>query len=387
MLSTELLFLIECCKVSLLNASCQPLDQLIKDGNPDWKRIQKMAGYHGIRPFVYEGLKRVKKEELDADFYAYLNSFVKVKAIHNLLFKQEQQRLDTLFAQNAIQARAFKGTAWSNYLYPVSFRESVDIDYLLAEKDIFRALDVLMQDGYQIDATAEAIQQYKPQELLKALHDFGQIEVTMFKQTGLNFRIHLDFHWDLLIQAQTIGFKVEELFRNNFSEPEKVLLMILIHNGKRESWTKLKFILDFVVFVKYHGHEIEWDTFIEKIDAFALKKSLSKGLSLVNIFLPVKETISLSAPIDQPEPLNIDFWEKAELYQDSFKTRLSFIKLTVKYHKNLNETYHFVVNYIKYLSYPNPREERLYTFPKERTFLNLSSKVLSYFYFLLSPKK
>jgi hypothetical protein len=346
-----------------------------------------MATYHGIRPFIYEGLKGVKHDSVNPDFYAHLNSFVKVKAIHNLLFKQEQQRLDKLFAQNAIRAMAFKGTVWSNYLYPVSFRESVDIDYLLAEKDIFRALDVLMQDGYKIDATADAIQQYQPQELLKALYDFGQIEVTLFKETRPNFKIHLDFHWDLLIQAQTIGFKVEELFRNNFSEPEKVLLMILIHNGKRESWTKLKFILDLVLFVKRHGHEIIWDAFIERIDAFALKKSLLKGLSLVNIFLPVKDTISLSASIDKPEQLNIDFWEKADLYQDSFKTRLSFIKLTVKYQKDLSETYHFVVNYIKYLSYPNPREERLYTFPKERTFLNLTSKVLSYFYFLLSPKK
>lgn len=385
--SAELCFLIECCKVSLLKASDQTLVQLLRQDNLDWKKIQKMVGYHSIRPIIYEALKNVNPSDINHDFYTYLNSFVKVKAIQNLLFKQELKRLETFFEHNAIQAIAFKGASWSNLLYNASFRESTDIDYLIAEKDIFRALDLLVKDGYGIIASEDALQKYQPLELLKALHDFGQIEVTLFKKNNLNFEIHLDFHWNLLILAQTKGFKVDELFQNNLTEPEKLLLMILIHNGKRESWTKLKFILDLVLFIRRYGNEIDWDSFADKVDKFALKKSLMMGLSLANLFLPVKGTIRFTEHIDKPEPQNISFWEKADLYEANFKARVNFIKLTVKYHKNFSETLHFFSNYIRYLSYPNPREERLYTFPKERTLLNLTSKVLSYFYFQLFPKK
>lgn len=387
MLSIELLFLIECCKVSLLNAPNQTLIQLIRQNNIDWKRIQKMASYNSIRPLIYEAFKGVNHAETDPGFLTYLGSFVKITAIQHLFQKQELKRLDAFFKQNTIKAIALKGAEWTALLYPVSFRESADIDYLIAEKDIFRALDLLIKDGYEIIATPEAIKKYQTPELLKALYDFGQIEVTLSKKINPHFSISLDFHWDLLIQAQTLGFKVDELFEDNFSEHEKLLLMIIIHNGKRESWTKIKFILDLVLFVKRYGNEIEWDSFIEKIDKFALKKNLLMGLSMVNIFLPVKDTIRLSYPIHKADSFTIDFWEKSDLYKDSFRTRMRFMRLTLKYHKDFSETFHYVVNYIRYLSYPNPREERLYTFPKERTFLNLTGKVLSYFYFLLYPRK
>ena len=161
---------------------------------------------------------------------------------------------------------------------------------------------------------------------------------------------------------------------------------MLMHHGKRESWTKLKFVCDLFLFVQKYGDEINWDVFIEKIDSFALKKSLLSGLSMVNLFLSVKDTISLSHMLEKEEPLIIKFWEKADFYNLSFKARMNFVRLLFKDHKDISESWYYFINYIRYLSYPNPREKRLFTFAKERTSLNLISKILSYFYFYISAK-
>lgn len=379
MLSPEFRFLIECVKISLLQNPEKDLIDLITHNNLDWERLKKMVIFHRIRPAVYEAIHRLPSSSINPDFSSHLIAFVRGKAIQNLLLTRELKKVESIFKENEILAMPFKGVSWSNYLYPASFREGSDIDFLIAKKDLFRALDLLLKDGFQVKA--EEGEQYSPEDLVKALYDFGQIEVTLFKESNLNLDILLDFHWDLLIQAQNMNFNVDELFLDNFSAPEKILLIIIIHNGKREAWTKLKYICDLVLFVHRHGTEINWDSFIERIDKFDLKKNLIMGLSLVNLFFPVNDTIQLSYPLDKPEPLIIKYWEKSDYYELKFKTRLDYFRLLLKSHKDLSETRYYLLNYIRYLSYPNPREKRLFTFSKERTSLNLLSKIISYSYY------
>ncbi|WP_337042434.1 nucleotidyltransferase family protein [Emticicia sp. 17c] len=385
MFSTEFQILIECCKIRLLQAPEKKLIQLLSNNQINWVRLQQMAAFHTIRPVVYDALKTLDSSIIDADSLAQLSNFVKIRSVHTIFLSQELRRIEDLFSKNNINAIAFKGVTWNNLFYKRSFREGADIDFLIEKKDVFRAFHLLIEDGYLVKT--DDAHEYQPPELIKALYEFGQIEVTLSKKNIYNATIALDFHWDLLIQAQNYHFSVDELFANHLNKYEKLLLIIIIHNGKREAWTKLKYICDLLLFVHLYGQEIDWDAFIAKTEKYNLKKCLLMGLSLVNIFLPVKDTIHFSTPLEAPPELNIKFWEKASYYEFNVPARISFVRLIFKYHESISESFYYCINYIRYLSYPNPREKRLFTFPKERTLLNLGSKVLSYFYFNSFIKK
>ncbi|MBA4848788.1 nucleotidyltransferase family protein [Emticicia sp. BO119] len=183
------------------------------------------------------------------------------------------------------------------------------------------------------------------------------------------------------------GFDSSELFTDKFGEQEKLLLMIVVHNGKKEVWTKLKYICDLLLFVHQYGQNFDWDSFFTKLNNQSIEKSLLKGLALVNFFEPLQNLTTINREISEATTLNISFWEKAVPYEISKKARFDFYRLKFIYHKNIKESYSCLTEFIKYLSYPNPHGNRLIVFPKSYKLLNLSSTVLSYLYFNTFKRK
>jgi len=162
---------------------------------------------------------------------------------------------------------------------------------------------------------------------------------------------------------------------------------MVLHNGKKEVWSKLKYVCDLLLFVHEYGGTFNWDSFIAKLDNQSIEKNLMKGLTLVNLFLPLSNIIIISKEIPKAKALNISFWENALRYELNLKARFDFVRLKFSNHKSLKESYYYLTQYLKYLSYPTPQATRLVQFPRSYKLLNLSSTVVSYIYFSAFKRK
>jgi hypothetical protein len=387
MLSAELRFLIECCKISLLQSKNTLLIEIVESRTINWQRLQKMIALHSIRPTVYHALKTIKSDNIDADFFSQLNQEVKVKSAHNIFLSAEINRIQTLFAQHQIAVIPYKGLTWSQLLYKKIFREGVDMDFLIDKNKAFDALQLLKDDGYQINHLAEGSKNYQPEELLKLLLKNERVEISLIKANSYHFIFNVDLHWDLLIKPHAYGFDTYRLFTNQLNEQEKLLLLIILHNGKKEVWSKLKYICDLLLFVQEYGRDFNWDSFIDKLNHPSMEKALLKGLTLLNLFLPTGNTIILSRKLPKADVLNIYFWEKALRYEKSLLARFYFVRLKFRYHHRIKETAYYLKHYLSYLSYPTPQANRLIQFPPSYKLLNLSSTIISYLYFSMLRKK
>lgn len=386
MLSTELRLIIECCRITLLRESDEALIDILETQSVDWLRVQKMFMFHQIRPMVYLALKDVESNKINADILNRLGNEVRMKSMYSLFFEKEIDRLLALFNQYNISVVPYKGNYWSKALYSTTFREGVDMDFLIEKPKVFEALDLLTADGYKIKNIAAYAQRQSNKELLELLMASERTELELAKEAPFNFVLQFDFHWEILTKPYTYGFDTAVLFTDKFTEQEKLLLLILMHNGKKESWTKMKYVCDLMLFVHKHGNDFKWKDFFIKLNHPPFQQSLLKGLALANLFLPVKTFTNIDLPIPKPDPLNIAFWEYATKYEYNTKARFMAFRLLFKHHSNLSESYYCFKQYLRYLSLPAPQERRLFVLPSSYSFLNLTSKVLSYFYYTVLQK-
>ncbi|RFS18303.1 nucleotidyltransferase family protein [Emticicia sp. C21] len=381
MLSVELQFLIECCKISLLQAPVTKLLDIIENHKVNWEKLYKMLAYHSIRPTVYSALKGITSEKINADFFSLLNQEVKIKSAHSLFMSAELTRIQKLFSEHQIPFIPYKGLTWSKILYKKSFREGADMDFLIDRNKVFEALHLLKKDGYELGHLSEYTKKYTPEDLLKALIETERVEMPLVKENAFKYIFKFDFHWELVMKPFSYGFATSELFTDKFDEQERMLLIIILHNGKKEAWTKLKYISDLLCFVDQYGQDFNWDLFLEKLNNYSIEKSLFKGLALINFFVPIADLTTFNRAIPEYDALNISFWEEAIPYEISKKARINFFRLKFSYHKNIKESYYCITNFMRYLSYPNPSGNRLIVFPASYKLLNLSSSLLSYLYF------
>ncbi len=75
-------------------------------------------------------------------------AFQRVSAL-NILLTHELQKLLALFADNDVRAVPYKGPALALQLYGnVALRQFSDLDILVHPRDVLRARDLLLAEGY-----------------------------------------------------------------------------------------------------------------------------------------------------------------------------------------------------------------------------------------------
>ncbi len=376
--SIELEILIESVKVCLLGNLSTNFDILLRNPNINWNRLEKLATFHAIRPILSDAFQQVNFENPLA---IQLKNRTLTQSIFNLATNQELERLLRLLNEKGVQVLPYKGVLFISELYQnKQLRETHDLDLLVHPKDAKKALEILLEDGYTFDITN--IRKLNQNQIIDSLiNTFDFIEVGLDKKTKLGFDIHIDFHWHIKEESHEFKVNFDDFFINNlensgqFSTSQKTLfIMLLVHHGGRECWTRLKHFCDLIQFLKTTSLTME--ELNEISTKIGMKRFFEVGMEVYQ-----NELINISSSDSNKKTLKqeiIQYWEIGKLWL-RLDLRIRFALIYIKLlDKKISFLKYLLKNY-RYLSKPNLIENpRLITFPNNYPFLNFISKVVTF---------
>lgn len=380
--SLELEILLESVRVSLLEQSIDRIKELLRNEKINWLRLDKLSIFHAIRPILFDAFERAGFVNA---FSEQLKTRSQTQSIFNLATTLELHRVLALLEKYGLRVIPYRGVLFIRELYKnLPLRETHDLDLLVHPADAQKALEILLEDGYCFSIK-------NPEKLNNALiitsllQTFNLLEVGLEKKTELGLDIYIDFHWHIKEEIHDFNINYEEFFdyqkdtlnRKETKKPfsqKTIFIMLLVHHGGRECWTRLKHFCDLIAFLKVNSlTKQELQHICKEIE---MERFFEIGIELYqNEFL---NTTSGNGDTKKVKNEIVNYWEIAELW-----LRLDLrIRFTFIYFRLLNSKTacinHIKKNY-RYFSTPNLIESsRLITFSNQYPFLNFTSKVITF---------
>ena len=371
-LRPEVDLLLLCARAHLDEQQRQRIHDLVSQ-NLDWDYLLQLADRHGLQPLLHWHLTAVCPNTVPKEPQQHLRvAFQRVSAL-NILLTHELQKLIALFAENNVTAVPYKGPALALQLFDnVALRQFSDLDLLVHPRDVLRARDLLLRDGY---------------EPLPPLSE-GQQAVLLRTQCNLPFsreqkRMIVELHWKVSAPSFARPFETEDFWSRlvdgklettNIKLPavEDLLLALCIH-GSKHLWERVAWIADIAGLIS-SKEKLNWDELIRRARSTGSERMLLLGLQLaerlLEVNLPDEAKSALKA--DAKVALLAD-----DVVRDLFTPDLTpsgisgYFLFQIRARRRLRDK----INYLRFTFTPN--EEDLVRF-------NLPSS-LSFLYYLVRP--
>jgi hypothetical protein len=371
-LRPEVDLLLLCARAHLDEQQRQRIRDLVPQ-NLDWNYLLQLADRHGLQPLLHWHLTTVCPNTVPKEPQQSLRvAFQRVSAL-NILLTHELQKLIALFAENNVTAVPYKGPALALQLFGnVALRQFSDLDLLVHPRDVLRARDLLLRDGY---------------EPLPPLTE-GQQALLLRTQCNLPFsreqkRMIVELHWKVSAPSFARPFETEDFWSRlvdgklettNIKLPaaEDLLLALCIH-GSKHLWERVAWIADIAGLIS-SKEELNWEELISRARSTGSERMLLLGLQLaerlLEVSLPAEVKSALKA--DAKVGLLAD-----DVVRDLFTPGLTpsgisgYFLFQIKARRRLRDK----INYLRFTFTPN--EEDLVRF-------NLPSS-LSFLYYLVRP--
>ena len=382
--------LLLCCARTCMDAAGSERIRALLRSEIDWAYLIRLAGPHGMLPLLYWSLNKTCPEAVPEPIMDQLRDHFYHNAGHNLFLTDELLNLIRLFERDGISAIPYKGPVLTATLYEnLGLREFGDLDLLVHKRDVLKAKDLLISQGYRslLCMSSEQEAAY----LRSGRHKDYQLE----RDDG---KLILELHWKLAESPYPFPFDHERLWERletvslagakvrNFS-PEDLLLILCLH-GSRHLWRRLSWICDIAELIRMH-QAINWGRVMKRAESAGSRRLLLLGLNLADSLLgaPLPDHVRrrvkadrvirrlgarvseslFRAPCGQPENLEIAFFHL--MVKERLRDKVRF-------------GYHFCLIYRRWLrSYllgiVTPCES-------DRALLPLPAQ-LSFLYFLLRP--
>jgi Uncharacterised nucleotidyltransferase len=345
-----------------------------------------LISFHSIQPLFAEAIAKSSIEN-KSPFSVFLEN-QQSQAFINLRVAQELHAIIAVFEAKCIEILPYKGVLFTNEIFDnQTLRSSGDVDLLFKKKDIRSVLEILIAEGFEFDLVYKKAG-FGNSEIIDSILNSNVIEVTL-KKNGIYFDVHWGLHYDFY------AYKVDydSFFENTrkaifygketkLPSVETMFWMIILHNGGKECWFRLKHIVDIKYFMKKYENSLDWGKIILK----------SKDVKLYNMMLSgifiLKDIFKAELPIELEEELrNFDkrkcdaiyaYWPYGTYWNTLFpriKYEKVFISLQDEGFSVINYFYRFLKSYSIPISVLN---DRFFTFPKQFALLNALSKVFTY---------
>ncbi len=197
----------------------------------NWDRLLKLANYHRITPLLYRALQAVRF--VPDSFLSTLRQECLLVTTDNLIKLREYHRVAAILDGQKIDHVAFKGIYLAEHSYPErGLRPIGDMDILVDGKDLYKTIDVLVPDGYQVGDKYKPYLKHSEGVIWEDLH-----EVSLLKPYFSTSRFDIDLHWRVDCLLKEIGtFELSD-FRSapGFTIENQIILLIL-HHGVTNSW-------------------------------------------------------------------------------------------------------------------------------------------------------
>jgi len=235
--------------------------------------------------------------------------------MRNRFRSSELLKLLSLLEAHGIPAIPYKGPIMAASVYgDLALRQFSDLDILAHERDIPRAKELLLSQGYrphiQLSGEQEATYLRSHREY-QFVRDDGRVRVelqwrlTAHWQIMSSFPLDFENSWHRLRTVSLVGTTVRTL------APEDLLLFLCVH-GSSHMWRRLSWLCDVAELVRAH-QEMDWERLMERVRILGSERMLLIGLFLASDLLgtTLPEGIHQkvrAAPVVQSLAGQVDEW-------------------------------------------------------------------------------
>ncbi|HET7085476.1 MAG TPA: FkbM family methyltransferase [Rhizomicrobium sp.] len=228
----------------------------------DWERFARRVINHGLAGLCGRTLALVASDMVPANILDALSLVLEHARKGNQGLLDDLGRLIKSLEADGIEVIPFKGPVLAIQAFgDLGVREFRDLDFLVRDEDLTRAIAVLRRFGYErqgkfTDAQFAMIHRLQGQEIIFNRSDGIAVEPHT-RLTPISLALDIDY--------SGIRRRAESLLFNGWSmltlAPEDCVVILAIHGGK-ELWWNIKWACDIAAFIRSHPH-LDW-TVIEK---------------------------------------------------------------------------------------------------------------------------
>jgi len=250
----------------------------------DWAYLIQTALRHATMPLLYRSLVTASPQAVPRATLDELRDHFHSNARRNFVLTGELFKCLGLLGAHGIPAVPYRGPVLAASLYgDFSLRQFADLDILVHKKDVIRARDTLISQGYRPEFQLTGAQEaayLRSQSEYKVMHDEGLVIVEIhwrITERYFSFPLDPDQLWERLEPVSLAGREVR-----TFS-PEDLLLILCAH-GTKHLWERLGWICDVAKLLCAH-QAMDWQRVMEQACALGGERMLFLGLFLANDLL------------------------------------------------------------------------------------------------------
>jgi len=231
-----------CSRVDLTTEKVARIREIITGGQIDWERVQNISLQHCVTQLLYRSLKASCENVVPAETMRRLRAAYEYGAQRNLALAADLKKLLRAMAMRDIPCVPFKGPTLACDVYTnLGLRLFGDLDILVRERDIAKAVRVLNEFGYAHEY------QLRPAEeaaYIRFEHAFHFVHRTNGRVVELHWRLshrdlsfEIDGHglWSRLRTGKFLG-------TTTLSLDDSDLFLYLCMHGTKHAWDRLEWI-------------------------------------------------------------------------------------------------------------------------------------------------
>ncbi len=278
-------------KIPLSEEDKNHIQRLLAQG-VNWEALIKLAKSCGVLPLMAKNLLSVESDLAPKVTLKNMYEFHQREyTLNSLVLWSELSKIIKITGEKKIPAIPIKGVVLTEMLYDnPGLRRTSDIDILIKKEHLPEIEAELVNYGYTL-----APDTFKDRKLqLKYLFHFS-----FKKKDPMGKTLFLELHWDVLPYPMRISSLIEDFWNNaslrNISGEriltlslEDTLFLAIIELYKDiTGYTPflLKRYLDISQILHIYGHQINWDEFAKRTNAYGLR-NLSYFLRIPASFKP-----------------------------------------------------------------------------------------------------
>jgi hypothetical protein len=303
--------LVECACTAAREEKLAELARIVK-----WERLLDLAEDHGVLGQVATQLGKLGEAFVSAETKRKLTERYRGQLFSGLRMTGELFRLVERFAKEKIGILTVKGPALAVQAYgDPGMRSYGDIDLLVRQKDIFRATEIMIADGFEAAIPLEAIKAGK----IPGQYFFGQRESKLIVELHNEFtlryfprRLPLEKLFSRQTFVQIDGREVPTLC------VEDMLVLICIH-GAKHFWDRLMWIADVAALVTWQT-EMDWELVYAAAGDVGAERMVNTGLCLAARMLRMKLPAEVLKSVEEDRVAGRLAKQIAESLSDSGET-------------------------------------------------------------------
>ncbi|MBI3710082.1 MAG: nucleotidyltransferase family protein, partial [Proteobacteria bacterium] len=257
---------------------------LLLQGPIDWTHVVETTDRHAVTALVLRRLADAATQLLPPELVEASEVYIARQRDTNQRLVAELVRIVRALSQQGIAVMPFKGPVLAELAYgDVALRQFRDLDFLVHEADVDRALAVVEALGYIVASPLSPVQEgafrrYAGQYIFWRADGDAPIE-PHWAFAPRSLAVDLDYAglWQRAVPVRLAGIELRCL------APADLIAVLCIH-GSKEEWTRLQWICDIAQTLQSFP-DIDWAVVLDRARRHGHLRMVLIGLALARSFL------------------------------------------------------------------------------------------------------